>query len=100
MVLFEENLWREVCNGDDTFFLEILVVRGTWPYRIGFKGFLNCLKISGRQCLHVFLRLGEDGEAWKLCRRLLVWEEDQVGECRNLRYNVSLQVDIDAGIWI
>jgi len=36
---------------------------------------------------------GEDGEAWKWRRRLLAWEEELVGECKNLLHNVTLHVD-------
>jgi len=34
------------------------------------------------------------GEAWKWRRRLWAWEEVLVDECRNMLFNVVLQVDI------
>lgn len=36
---------------------------------------------------------GEGGEAWKCRKRLWVWEEEMVVECRNLLLTVDLRVD-------
>lgn len=33
---------------------------------------------------------GKEGEAWRLRRSLLVWEEELVGECRYLLITVNL----------
>ena len=38
---------------------------------------------------------GEGGEAWRWRRRLWVWEEEMVVECRNLLPIVNLRVDFD-----
>jgi hypothetical protein len=43
----------------------------------------------------------EEGEAWKWRRRLWVWEEELVEECRTLLLIVSLQENInDVWTWI
>jgi len=43
---------------------------------------------------------GDGGEAWKWRRRLWVWEEALVEECRHLLLNVMLQVDTeDSWMW-
>jgi len=39
-------------------------------------------------------RQGEGGKAWKCWRRLLVWEEELVGECLMVISNIHLQVDV------
>jgi len=42
---------------------------------------------------------GEEGEAWGWRRRLLVWEEDLVGEVKLLLSNVSLQAT-NSDLWL
>jgi len=50
--------------------------------------------------LNVCFGWGEGGEAWKWRRRLLVWEEELVGQCWILLLYVTLQVAIsDQWAW-
>lgn len=41
---------------------------------------------------------GQGGEALGWRRRLLAWEEDLVGECISLNFNVTLQ-DTTTNVW-
>jgi len=41
-------------------------------------------------CNYVFFRLERGGEVWQWRRRLWVWEEELVAECRILLANVTL----------
>jgi len=44
--------------------------------------------------------VGENGDAWKWRRRLLVWEEDKVRECSVILANIVLQPDLlDRWLW-
>jgi len=82
---------RRIGNGEETLFWH-----DRWCGDVSFRERLNRLyDLTRHKSITVkdmSLRgWGEGGEAWQWRRRLWVWEEDLLEECRLLLLNVSLQ---------
>jgi hypothetical protein len=88
---FEEGVERLVGNGMDTLFwsdpwLGVVSLGARFPrlFNLSLHRLSTVANMRG-------LGWGEGGGAWLWCRPLRAWEEDLLGECRNLLANFVLQ---------
>lgn len=70
-------------------------------WRLDLIGCLNWRRIRWRFCnKNKWVRVGENGEAWKWRMRLFVWEEELEGECFERLTSIVLHVEVeDRCVW-
>jgi len=98
---FLERVSRKVGDGVDTSFWSDWWL-GEVPFCQRFRRLFDLAENKLHSVATMFsLGWGEDENTWQWRRRLWVWEEELLAECRMLLSNVILQVDVsDRWQWL